>query len=86
MTPGPGPWVAVEVSDTGPGIPEAQKQLLFQEFRRLGTAAGEKGAGIGLTISERIARAIGAEITVASELGRGSTFTLWLPAPRAPYR
>jgi signal transduction histidine kinase len=79
MAPGSGRWVAVEVSDTGPGIPEAQKQLLFQEFRRLGTAAGEKGAGIGLTISERIARALGGEITVASEVGRGSIFTLWLP-------
>jgi signal transduction histidine kinase len=84
MTPGPGPWVAVEVSDTGPGIPEAQKQLLFQEFRRLETAAGEKGAGLGLTLSERIARAIGGEITVASKLGRGSTFTLWLPLARRP--
>jgi signal transduction histidine kinase len=84
IAPGPGPWVAVEVSDTGPGIPEAQQQLLFQEFRRLGATAGEKGAGIGLTISERIARALGGEITVASELGRGSTFTLWLPLARRP--
>jgi signal transduction histidine kinase len=82
MAPGPGRWVAVAVSDTGPGIPEAQKQLLFQEFTRLGTAAGEKGAGIGLTISERIARALGGEITVASEVGKGSTFTLWLPLVR----
>lgn len=77
--PGPGRWAAVEVSDTGPGIPEAQRQLLFQEFRRLETAAGEKGAGVGLAISERIARALGGEITVESEVGRGSTFTLWLP-------
>jgi signal transduction histidine kinase len=84
IAPGPGPWVAVEVSDTGPGIPEAQQQLLFQEFRRLGATAGEKGAGIGLTISERIARALGGEITVASELGRGSTLTLWLPLARRP--
>lgn len=84
MAPGPGPWVGVEVADTGPGIPEAQRQLLFQEFRRLETAAGESGAGIGLTISERVARALGGEIAVASELGRGSTFTLWLPVSRRP--
>jgi len=73
--------VAVDVTDTGPGIPETKRHLLFQEFVRLEpkTAAG---AGIGLTISRRIARALGGDITVESEAGRGATFTLWLPPPR----
>ncbi len=75
------PCVAVDVSDTGPGIPETKRHLLFQEFVRLEpqTAAG---AGIGLTISRRIARALGGDITVDSEVGRGTTFTLWLPGTR----
>ena len=77
--PGPGRWVAVDVTDTGPGIPENQQGLLFQEFRRLETAGDERGLGIGLAISRRIARALGGDVTVHSEVGRGSTFVLWLP-------
>jgi signal transduction histidine kinase len=77
--PGPGRWLAVAVADTGPGIPEDQQRFLFQEFRRFRPADDQKGAGIGLPISRRIAHALGGEITVESEVGRGSTFTLWLP-------
>jgi PAS domain S-box-containing protein len=79
QAPGPGRWAVAEVVDTGPGIPEERKELLFHEFKRF-TAAGETtGAGIGLAISYRLARALGGEITVESEEGRGSTFALWLP-------
>lgn len=77
--PGPGRWIAIDVADTGPGIPEEQQSLLFQEFRRLGTAVDTKGAGIGLAISRRIAQALGGDITATSVVGAGSTFTLWLP-------
>ena len=68
----------VAVIDTGPGIAAEKQPLLFQEFVRLdpGTSGG---AGVGLTISNHIARALGGEITLESEPGRGSTFTLWLP-------
>lgn len=77
--PGPGPWICIDVADTGIGIPEEQQNLLFQEFTRLDpTARG--GAGLGLAISRHIARALGGEITLESEVGEGSTFTLWLPA------
>lgn len=81
--PGPGPWIALSVIDTGPGIPVEQRPLLFQEFRRLDSAGSAKGAGIGLAISRRIAQALGGDITVESEVGKGSVFTLWLPASRA---
>lgn len=77
--PGPGPWLVVDVSDTGAGISPEQQRLLFQEFRRLDTAGGRRGTGIGLAISQKIAGALGGEITIDSEVGRGSTFTLWLP-------
>lgn len=70
--------VAVAVADTGPGIPPGQRHLLFEEFARLDPAA-EKGAGVGLAISRRIMEALGGEITVESEVGRGSMFTLRLP-------
>lgn len=80
--PGPGRWVAIDVADTGPGIPEDQIDRLFREFSRGSTGEGSGGAGVGLAISRAIARALGGEVTVASEVGRGSTFTLWLPMDR----
>jgi len=74
--------VAVNVSDTGPGIPEEKRHLVFQEFVRLQPET-TAGAGIGLTISRRVARALGGDITFRSETGNGTTFTLWLPPPPA---
>jgi signal transduction histidine kinase len=77
--PWPGPAVGISVSDTGPGIPRADQERIFQEFARL-TPAGEPfSAGLGLAISRTIARLLGGELTLDSEPGRGSTFTLWLP-------
>lgn len=72
-------WIAVDVADTGLGIPEEKRHLLFQEFSRLEPSSGQ-GAGLGLAISQKIARALGGEITLRSVVGEGSTFTLWLPA------
>jgi PAS domain S-box-containing protein len=70
--------VAVDVSDTGMGIPEEKQHLLFREFTRLDPEATH-GAGLGLAISRRVAQALRGDITFRSEPGRGSTFTLWLP-------
>lgn len=75
-----GRCVVVNVADTGPGIPEEKRHLVFQEFVRLQPET-TRGAGIGLTISRRVARALGGEITFHSEAGHGATFTLWLPPP-----
>jgi signal transduction histidine kinase len=74
----PGTWVAIRVTDTGPGISEEKQEKIFQEFTRLDPDAPH-GAGVGLAISRRIARMLGGDITVESEEGRGSGFTLWLP-------
>ncbi len=74
--------VAVEVTDTGGGIPEDKLHLLFREFVRLDPSAGP-GAGIGLAISSRIVAALGGSIAVRSTVGRGTTFTLSLPAADA---
>jgi PAS domain S-box-containing protein len=73
-----GDWIPVSVTDTGPGIPEANRERIFQEFTRLDPEA-QQGAGVGLAISRRIARLLGGDITLRSEVGHGSTFTLWLP-------
>jgi CheY-like chemotaxis protein len=77
--------LTVEVADTGPGIPAAGRERLFQRFSQLdGSSTRAKGgAGLGLAISRRLAEAMGGEITLKSLVGRGSTFRLVLPAPRA---
>lgn len=77
-TPGPGRWVGVAVSDTGPGIPPEKQELLFEEYRRI-EPDREGGAGLGLAISRRLAELLGGGVTVSSDVGVGSTFTLWLP-------
>ena len=76
--PRPGSWVTASVVDTGPGIPVEKREHIFQEFTRLDPEA-QAGAGVGLAISRRIAQLLGGDLTVESEVGRGSTFTLWLP-------
>jgi signal transduction histidine kinase len=75
-----GPWVRIDVTDTGPGIAEDQERHLFREYYRADSAVGTEGTGIGLPISRRLARALGGDLTVNSTLGKGSTFTVWLPA------
>jgi len=76
--PGPGPWIMVDVWDTGPGIPEEAGERIFEEFTRL--KSGAAGFGLGLAVSRMLARALGGEVTLQSRVGVGSTFTLWLPA------
>ncbi len=73
--------VRVAVSDTGLGIPERLLPDLFHEFQQLETGDGKRyaGTGIGLALSRRLAHALGGEIEVKSQVGKGSTFTLVLP-------
>lgn len=65
------------VRDTGPGIPAHERATIFAPFGQASSTIAA-GTGLGLTISQRIARALGGEITLRSELGRGSTFTFTL--------
>jgi PAS domain S-box-containing protein len=73
-------YLFVRVSDSGRGISSEHRHVLFQEFGRVAT--DKEGAGLGLAISKRLAHALQGDITVESEAGRGSTFTLWLPMDR----
>jgi signal transduction histidine kinase len=73
-----GRCTAIDVVDSGPGIPAAKLDEIFEEFSRLETGT-TPGTGLGLTIARRISRLLGGDISVESEIGRGATFTLWLP-------
>jgi ammonium transporter len=71
----------VAVSDTGVGIPEEELGSIFDEFHRADSveARPRSGTGLGLTISRRLARTLGGDVSVESQPGVGSTFTLELP-------
>ena len=73
--------VAVRVSDTGVGIPPDQTERIFEPFVQLGRdlTTAHEGTGLGLAISRDLARGMGGDLTVRSEPGKGSTFTLTLP-------
>lgn len=76
-----GPWVVVEVEDTGRGIPATELDRVFEPFvqAEAGHTRRAAGTGLGLTISRRLARLMGGDLTAESEEGVGSTFSLWLP-------
>lgn len=73
--------VLLEVRDTGPGIPQARQEEIFEEFRQL--EGGGEGTGLGLPISRRLTHLMGGKLTVQSVVGEGSTFTLQLPLGQA---
>jgi len=70
---------ALEVSDTGVGIPEDELPLVFERFHRTDPSRADGGAGLGLSIARQIAESHGGEIHAHSSPGEGSTFTLLLP-------
>ena len=68
---------AIHVSDTGPGIPKTDQDAVFHPFY---SRRGEGGTGLGLSIGRELAHALGGRLTVDSEVGQGTTFTLSLPS------
>jgi signal transduction histidine kinase len=68
---------AIHISDTGPGIPKADQDAVFHPFY---SRRGEGGTGLGLSIGRELAHALGGRLTVDSEVGQGTTFTLSLPS------
>jgi signal transduction histidine kinase len=81
--PRSGTWIALQVVDTGVGIASSDLERIFDEFEQVNAGprgdSMQRGTGLGLAISRRLARLLGGEISVESEVGRGSTFTVWLP-------
>jgi signal transduction histidine kinase len=74
-------WITLAVKDTGIGMTPDQIGKLFQEFSQASSATASKygGTGLGLVISKRFCQMMGGDITVESDLGRGSIFTIRVP-------
>jgi len=74
-------WIEFAVSDTGIGMTAEQQQKLFEEFSQADALTARRfgGTGLGLAITRKLARLMGGDVTVASEPGKGSIFTIRLP-------
>ena len=75
-----GGWVSIWVEDQGPGIAPEDLERAWGEFQQVNPEDGEGGSGIGLALSRQMAEHMGGALTVESDVGKGSRFTLWMPA------
>jgi signal transduction histidine kinase len=78
----PASFILFEVSDTGPGIPEAEQTQIFNRFYRADRARAREtgGSGLGLAIVQRLVVAQGGSVIVQSRPGQGATFSVALPS------
>jgi PAS domain S-box-containing protein len=83
--PAPAFW-SIEVRDTGAGIPKDEQQNIFEPFRQVSNSITRenRGSGLGLAITKQIVELMGGEISLESQVGRGSLFTITLPITNAP--
>lgn len=74
-------FLRVDITDTGPGIAAENFDLIFERFKQADASVSRKygGTGLGLSISKNLAQLMGGSITLSSQLGKGSTFSLLLP-------
>src|SRR2546430_7084165 len=74
-------WIELAVADTGIGMTPEQQAKLFEEFTQADSSTARRygGTGLGLAITRQLARMMGGDVTVQSEPGEGSVFTLRLP-------
>ena len=81
-------WVRTSVTDSGLGIPADRLEAIFEPFVQVdrGLTSRQEGTGLGLAISRDLARHMGGDLSAASTVGAGSTFTLTLPRAGAPER
>jgi signal transduction histidine kinase len=77
-----GDWVRIDVQDTGIGIAPEHLARLFENFQQVDSSSTRRyaGTGLGLAISRRIARTLGGDVSAVSQPGKGSTFTIEMPA------
>ena len=76
------PYILFDVGDTGIGIPPEKQELIFEQFQQAdgGNSRRYSGTGLGLPITKKLAHLLGGELTVRSEVGKGSVFSLIIPA------
>ena len=77
-----GRQLIIEVHDSGPGIPDNQRDVIFKEFQRLEHHSHAPGLGLGLSIVERMCRVLDHRLSLRSKLGEGSSFSVSVPLAR----
>jgi adenylate cyclase len=79
-------WIEFAVADTGIGMTPEQRAKLFEEFSQADATTSQRfgGTGLGLALSRKLARMMGGDVTVTSEPGNGSVFTVRLPGGATP--
>jgi len=80
-----GDWIELAVADSGIGMTAEQQTKMFEEFSQADRTTAQRfgGTGLGLAITRKLARVMGGDVTVTSEAGKGSVFTVRLPGGAA---